>query len=50
MTDQPDDGDIEPTYWFCNSCGDEVDETDECCDDGEIEPSYDPPADPAPQP
>ncbi|MGW0468267.1 hypothetical protein ACWDX6_23825 [Streptomyces sp. NPDC003027] len=31
----------EPVYWFCNGCGDEVqDETAECCDDGEIEPSY----------
>jgi hypothetical protein len=38
MTDE----DREPVYWFCNSCGEEVaDETDECCDDGEIEPSYD---------
>ncbi|MGW2720838.1 hypothetical protein [Streptomyces sp. NPDC001492] len=37
-----DDEDREPAYWFCNSCGDEVDdETSECCDDGEIEPSYD---------
>lgn len=30
-----------PVYWFCNSCNDEVDETDECCPDGEVEPSYD---------
>lgn len=34
----------EPVYWFCNSCGDEVDgEFAECCDDGEIEPSCDEP-------
>lgn len=31
----------EPVYWFCNSCGDEVDEADECCPDGEVEPAYD---------
>jgi hypothetical protein len=31
-----------PVYWWCNSCGDEVeDETAVCCDDGEIEPGYD---------
>ena len=32
----------EPAYWWCNSCGEEVDgdETAECCDDGEIVPSY----------
>jgi len=31
-----------PVYFFCNSCGEEVeDETSNCCDDGEIEPSYD---------
>ncbi|AWN05268.1 hypothetical protein SEA_IBANTIK_44 [Streptomyces phage Ibantik] len=30
-----------PVYYFCNSCGEEVeDEAAECCDDGEIEPSY----------
>lgn len=35
----------EPVYWFCNSCGEEVeDEAAECCVDGEIEPSYDEPA------
>jgi hypothetical protein len=34
--------DEEPVYWFCNSCGEEVDdETSECCEDGEIEGSYD---------
>ncbi|MFE9391675.1 hypothetical protein [Streptomyces sp. NPDC006784] len=33
---------LEPVYWWCNSCGEEVqDETAECCDDGEIVPSYD---------
>lgn len=33
----------EPVYYFCNSCGEEVDgETvAECCEDGEIEPSWD---------
>lgn len=32
----------EPVYWFCNGCGEEVqDEADECCLDGENEPSYD---------
>jgi len=36
------DDDREPVYWWCNSCGEEVpDETFECCDDGENEPSYD---------
>lgn len=36
------DTEPEPTYWFCNSCGEEVDdESADCCDDGEIEPSYD---------
>lgn len=37
------DTEPEPAYWFCNSCGEEVDgdETAECCDDGEIEPSWD---------
>lgn len=31
----------EPVYWFCNSCGDEVeDETVDCCVNGEIEPAY----------
>ncbi|MFG3509673.1 hypothetical protein ACGF5F_29695 [Streptomyces sp. NPDC047821] len=31
----------EPTYWFCNSCGEEVqDQFEDCCDDGENEPSY----------
>ncbi|MFE5863176.1 hypothetical protein ACFQ77_21895 [Streptomyces virginiae] len=39
-----DDPEPEPVYWFCNSCGEEVeDETAECCADGEIEPSYDEP-------
>lgn len=33
-----------PVYFFCNSCGEEVqDENADCCDDGEIEPSYDEP-------
>jgi hypothetical protein len=32
----------EPAYYFCNGCGEEVDdEAAECCIDGEIEPSYD---------
>ena len=31
----------DPVYWFCNSCGEEVDEHAECCIDGENEPSYD---------
>lgn len=31
-----------PIYWWCNSCGEEVDdEFAECCDDGEIEAEYD---------
>lgn len=39
---QPADELPEPTYWWCNSCGNEVDdETVDCCDDGENEPSYD---------
>lgn len=34
---------LEPAYFFCNSCGEEVeDEAAECCVDGEIEPSYEP--------
>lgn len=34
--------DEEPVYWFCNSCGEEVDdEHAECCDDGENEPAWD---------
>jgi hypothetical protein len=32
----------QPVYFFCNSCGEEVeDEASICCDDGEIEPSHD---------
>ena len=39
MTDEEE---RQPVYWFCNSCGEEVgDEFDQCCDDGENEPSYD---------
>lgn len=30
-----------PVYFFCNSCGEEADEADECCEDGEVEPAYD---------
>lgn len=37
MTTETDD-DPEPVYWFCNSCGEEA---DDCCPDGEIEPSWD---------
>ncbi|MFE0101180.1 hypothetical protein [Streptomyces sp. NPDC059009] len=37
MSDEP-----EPVYWWCNGCGEEVqDEADDCCDSGEIVPSYD---------
>lgn len=37
----PDD-DREPVYWFCYSCGEEVDDQfAECCPDGENEPSWD---------
>lgn len=36
------DAEREPAYFWCNSCGDEVqDEADECCEDGEIVASYD---------
>jgi hypothetical protein len=36
------DGEQEPVYWFCNSCGEEVEaEHQECREDGENEPSYD---------
>ena len=41
VSEEPEE--LEPAYWWCNSCGEEVDdETAECCDDGENEPSYDP--------
>jgi predicted amidophosphoribosyltransferase len=34
--------DPDPAYWWCNSCGNEVDDQfAECCDDGENEPAWD---------
>lgn len=28
----------EGEYWYCNACGEEAEEGDECCEDGEVVP------------
>lgn len=36
-----DDDEKDPDYGYCNSCGEEMYRSDECCEDGEWVPYYD---------